>query len=267
MDAVTSTDVAAYISPWSNSIVLGGLRQPWMVGEAALLPGITVLGGALFWLITRKKNDTIPCGSYLIVLAAFFFLFCLGPTLVLWRNQVSPAPFRFLGWLPGIGSIRLPARAGFLFLLPAVLVAGKTFGRRGWLATSAVLLCLIEVYPGPLELMPTEVPEHQLWIADRDFDAVLFLPLDPSLERPERECERLYGSTLHHTPMVNGYATSLPEGYEWRSELLNTWPADSARNLARYLDVECVLCEGWVDSSAAMVWDDGRRVISAVLLD
>ncbi len=266
-NTVTSTDVAAYVSPWHSSIVLNGLRQPWLLGEAALLPGITVLVGALFWLVTRKHADRIPCGSYLLVILVFFAFFCLGPTLVFWRKEVSPAPFRFLGWLPGIGSIRLPARAAFLFLLPLVLAAGKTFGRRTWLAASAVLLCLIEVYPGPIELHPAEIGEYNLWIADMDFENVLILPVDPSLERPERECMRLYGSTLHHTPMVNGYSTSLPEGYVWRSSLLNTWPADSAQNLAKWLNVECVICEGWIDSSAVMVWDDGRQVISAVILD
>ena len=267
MDTVTSTDVAAFTAPWESSLILGGIRPSWLGGEAALLPGVTVLVGALFWLVTRKRNDEIHGGSYFIVLFVFFALFCLGPTLVFWRSEVSPAPFRYLGWIPGMGSIRLPARAGFLFLLPVVLAAGKTFGRRGWLAASGVLLCLIEVWPGPLDLTPVDKGEQNIWIAGRDFDAVLYLPMDPSLDRPERECERLYGSTLHHTPMVNGYSTSLPEGYRWRAELLNTWPADSARNLARHLDVECVICEGWADSSAVMVWDDGRQVVSAVLLD
>ena len=266
MDSVTSTDVAAYVSPWHNSILLSDFRQPWLLGEAALWPGITVVLGALVWLVTKKRADKLPGGYYLLVLFLFFILFCLGPTLVFWKKELSAAPFRFLGWLPGIGSIRLPARAAFLFLLPVVIAAGKMFGRKTWLAAAGITLALIEVYPGPIELTRVEISPWHHWLATRNYGRILFLPVEPSLSRPEPECRRLYGSTLHHTPMFNGYSTSLPQGYLNRARILNTWPSDSALNLARFLDIECVIFEGRADPDADMVWGEDDHVCSAIEL-
>jgi len=262
MDSVASSDIAAFFFPWDTSFLFGGFRPDFLTGEAAFWPGIAVLAGALLWVIRTRMLQPVKNLSFLMLMAGFFLIFSLGPVLVVWGNALAPAPFRFFGWLPGMSSIRLPSRAAFLFLLPFVLIAGRTLGRRKWVAGLGIALCLLEVVPVKLGMIETEPDPWHPWIAENDVQRVVYLPLSLNMERPEKECKRLFGSILHYTPTVNGYSTSLPDGYAETAAILNTWPSPEADSLLSELQIDCVILRDFAHLDADTVWTRGPRPTS-----
>jgi len=266
VDAIASTDVSVFISPWENSLLTGSLRPVTTLGESALWPGLAAVCCATAHALRRNRGDGLPWGWYLAAMGAFFAMLSLGPTLSVFGRQVSAAPGRILGALPGFSSIRLPARGGFLFVVPVLLAAGYSMRRRPALAMAGLVLSLAESIPAPMRLQPVAAAPFHHWLAVRDFSAIAILPVGTSLDRPEGECSNLYGSILHFTPMVNGYSTSLPAGYAEMAETLDGWPSEEADSLLRALGVECLVCRGWVAPGADTVWG-GPRPTSAVLLD
>jgi hypothetical protein len=263
MDTITSTDVSAFVSPWSSSILLGWLRSPHAHPEAALWPGAGILAGAVWFLLRGKRK---PFDGYLAACTAFFLVFSLGPTLSIGGSGVAPAPLRLLAGLPGILSIRLPARAAVFALVPMAVFAGRMFGRKPVLASVAVLVSAAGILHPPLETIPVGVtPVHQ-WLRESGFKRVLFLPISDSMERPETETLRMYGSISHFTPSVNGYSTSLPRDYSRVASVLNTWPSPSALALAGSLSVDCIVVEGVFHQEADTVFAQNGRHFSAVVI-
>ena len=265
VDQIASVDLMAFLSPWESSLLLGGARPGVVFGEVALWPGSAVVVGAAAALMASRLRRRIPAPWLLAGLTVFFGALSLGPTLVAMGRQLSPAPFRLLAMLPGMASIRLPARAGFFALLPLLVIAAIALRGKPGLAIAAAIACLVEVLPRPLSMYEVPRRDEHRWVAENHPASVVFLPLDPSLERPERECERLYGSTLHYTPMVNGYSTSLPEGYRETVEILNRWPESKADSLLDLLGVECVVYQGGELPQANAVLGDGRISASIFL--
>lgn len=265
-DSMASTDLSAFVSPWESSRLLGWARPSTTIGEAALWPGIAAVLGALLVVFRRKDAAPLRWGWYFAVSAVVFAAFCLGPTLVVFGRQISPAPWRLLAGLPGFSSIRLPARAGVFFLASVLLAAGRMVRGRPLIAALGAAMSLAEVWPGPMELEPVEPRRFHSWLASRDFEAIAILPMGASLDRPEHECTNLYGSTLHFTPMVNGYGTTLPEGYGRTAEILNSWPSPGADSVIRELGIECLICMDRMPPDADPVWTDGPRPAAAVIL-
>lgn len=261
-DTITSTDVAAFASPWETSFVLGGLRSSHAHPEAALWPGIGVLSGFV-WALAKNRGRGERC---LGILGLFFAAYSLGPTIVAWGRELAPGPFRLFALLPGGTAIRLPARAGYLALLPLVVMAGKQLGKkRAWVLAGLGLTAGEALHPG-VSTLPASVPEHHRWMAGQKPSRVLYLPVMPDLDRPEQEIQRLYGSILHFTPSVNGYSTSLPRGYIEAASVLNTWPSPRAVELASELGVDLLVFQGAVPEDPDMVWSDGRIRYGAIWL-
>jgi hypothetical protein len=119
-------------------------------------------------------------------------------------------------------------------------------------------------------MYPTRRCREHRWLAANPREAVVFLPMEPSMERPERECLRLYGSTLHFTPMVNGYSTSLPSGYRATAGILNGWPSAEADSVLDRIGVDCIVYEDGseIDADTAIdadtVFSDGRIYVSVI---
>lgn len=265
MDTIASTDVAALLSPWGTSLLEGWARPALMVGEAAFWPGLAVTAGAAWWLVRGRRDNCIESTSYLVLMGAFFFLFSLGPTVVVYGSHVSRGFFRLLGPLPGLTSIRLPGRAAFLFLVPLILAAGRVMGKRGWMAAAGIGFCLIEVLPGRLPMTPVEHPPWFAWVGEESPELVAYIPLSTSMVRPEPECSRLLGSVPYFTPMVNGYSTSLPERYAETAGILNSWPSAEADSLLDLLGVDCVISHDRRLPDADMIWEVGERVTSGFI--
>ncbi len=267
MDSVVSTDLAALHSPWEGDLLAPLLRPGWLSGETALWPGLAVLAGLALLVLGRRRSVRLRDPLPLLLLGIFFLPFCLGPTVSAWGLELSPGPYRLLGLLPGMGSVRLPARAGFLYLLPLVLAAGAGIGRRRLAAAGLGALMLAELLPLGHSMMGTEPDPWHFWIEEREPAAVAFLPLSTDLTRPEKECKRLYGQILHWTPMVNGYSTSLPDGYGELARLLSEWPSPEADSALAALGVDCVVLRDSSLPGADTVWTSGPRSTSGVMLD
>jgi hypothetical protein len=262
MDSIASTDLSAFLSPWGDSLLTGGLRSPFAHPEAALWPGLAVVLGAAWCLLRRR----LPGDGILLVMGVFFAAFSLGPTVAAWGGELAPGPFRLVGLLPGGTSLRLPARAGVLTALPLVVLASRKLGEKPLWTGAGVAIVILEALRPGISVLPAEIADYHVWLRDRRPSRVLYLPVIPDLERPEQEVLRLYGSTLHFTPSVNGYSTSLPRGYTEAAGVLNTWPSAEAEALAESLGVETVVFEGLAAEGADMTWFDGRIWYSAVIL-
>ncbi len=262
VDTIASTDVSAYASPWHTSFLTGWLRTPHAHPEAALWPGLSVLAGA-GWAVYRRNAG----GSMvLLILGVFFAAYSLGPTITLWGREIAPGPFRLIAALPGGTAVRLPARAGCLALLPLIVAAARQLGRKPFPAIAAMVVTLAEAAHPPIPTIRLDIPAHHEWIAGQHPQRVLYIPVSEELGWPEKETQRLYWSTLHFTPSVNGYSTSFPEGYARAAAILNTWPSEDAVTLAVRLGVDLVIIEGGVPDDADETWFDGKTWAGAVWL-
>lgn len=261
-DSITSTDAAAFISPWSSSVLLGWLRPEGMHPEAALWPGLAVTAGFLWFLFKGKKNWT---DGYMILCAVVFAVISLGPTLVVFGRELAPAPFRLLAGLPGASSIRLPARGALFTLAVMAVMAGKKLSARPLLAVLGIILAAAGVFHKPIETTPLEAQPWHGWIGKQNFSRVIYLPVSDNLTRPETEALRLMGSIEHFTGSVNGYSTSLPEEYSHVAEVLNGWPSPEARRMVEAFEADCIIIEGWQPFNADTVFHRGRLTVSAVV--
>lgn len=265
-ETTASADISALVSPAVNSMLLGNFRPPATPGGIAFWPGLAVVLGSLSWLLRRDRKDRMAGGWFIAALSAVFLAVSLGPDLVAFGRQIAPGPWRLLAGLPGFSSIRLPSGAAFLFLLPATLAAGRAFSKKPILAGAGILLCLAEVWPGPMPLVDARPERFHGWLAARRFACVAILPVGTGIDSPAYECGNLLGQTIHFTPMVNGYGTSLPEGYRETAEILDTWPSPAADSLLDEIGVECLICRGFIPQEADPVWTGGSEPVSAVVL-
>jgi len=165
-----------------------------------------------------------------------------------------PFPYRCLYEnLPGFNGLRVPARFAILVVLALAVLAA--FGvvrltraiRRAWgdAAVSSALagIILLESFAAPIPLghMPTEVPAVYRWLADQVGEgAVVELPF-PDPPDAYWEARRLYYSTVHWRPLVNGYSGYFPPEYWEQAARLRAFPAPEAVALLRALGVRYVL--------------------------
>lgn len=262
IDTITSTDLSSFTSPWHTSCLMGWLRSPYAHPEAALWPGLAILVGASWAVIARKAGGN----RWLMLLGLFFACYSLGPTVTAWGAELAPGPFRIIAAIPGGTAIRLPARSGYLALLPLLVIAARKLGERPLWALAGIALSVGEaIHPG-VALVPVAIPEYHRWIREQEPSMVLYLPMVPDLERPEHEVQRLFGATLHFTASINGYSTSYPAGYTEAAETLNTWPSPQAAEMAERLGADLLILEGGVPDDADMHWFDGRIWTGAVWL-
>lgn len=263
-DTVASTDLSAFLAPWENSVLLGWMRSGLIHPEAALWPGLAVTAGFAWFMLKPGKKEI---DWYLLSCAVVFAVLALGPTLVVFGHQLAPAPFRLIAELPGASSIRLPARGAFFALVPMAVLAGRILGRKQALAAAGMLLAAAGIFHPPLETIPLEQRPWQDWLEESNFSRVLYLPVSWDMARPETETLRLIGSTSHFTPSLNGYSTTLPDGYRETAEILNGWPSSEARSMAENFGIECVIVENRSVQQADTVFESGGLRASAILLE
>ncbi len=262
VDTITSTDIAAFLAPWENSILLSWMRPDNIHPEAALWPGLAVVAGSLWFLFKGRKTRW---DIFLLVCFLFFSVFSLGPTLVLFGKALAPAPFRYFAILPGCSSIRLPARAAILALVPLIVFAGRKLGEKPRLAMAGIIFAAAAVWHSPIETIPLEPHPWGVWIAAQNFNNVLYLPVSCDLDMPQMEAVRLANSIPHFTPSVNGYSTTLPEKYQSYADILNEWPSQSAKLLVEELGVDCIILKGWQTLNADTVFFSNGIPVSAVV--
>jgi hypothetical protein len=176
--------------------------------------------------------------------------------LVSFGNSIN-GPYQLLyDHVPGFNGIRAVARIHIISMnaiavLTAFGVTGVLASPRRWIRRAAVvgipLVMLLEYFSAPIPVMPapdkTEMPAVYRWLANQRSDApILELPLVSS-GRPKNRMEilRVYASTLHWRPMINGYSGFFPPVYrELRRRWRDSDPGQVIRD-ARSLGVRQVI--------------------------
>jgi hypothetical protein len=183
-----------------------------------LFPGFVAIGlaAAALWAPPRERRRALVW----VAIALVGIALSLGPSLGVFSAlfEVFP-PYR---------ALRVPSRAGILFLLAVSMLAALGLGR---LRGSAVRVALVAfaaaecaTIPLPLRMEAPGLPpvyRHLDSVAGEG--ALLELPLPPP-ESFQDNAVYVYRSATHRRPIVNGYSGFVPESYRTTYELLQTRP-------------------------------------------
>jgi hypothetical protein len=199
-----------------------------------LFPGFVALTLAAVGLAapSRERQST----WLWIAIAALGVALSLGPSFGLFSILYEH--------LPPYRALRVPSRAGILFLLGVAMLAALGLRRiRGnALRIGAVLLATAECWSGPLPLRmeaPVLPPIYRHLQAVEGEGALLELPLPPP-ERFQDNAVYVYRSAYHRRAIVNGYSGFVPESYRETFEHLRARPLAGLVRLSR-LGVRFVL--------------------------
>lgn len=219
-----------------------GTGYPWPLSPGTLKSTMALLGLAWGTWTRRRRRLTLWLG--LCAVAAI--LLSMGPRLEI--GDVSP--YRWLASsYPGLGRARSVFRFAFFVQLAVVLLAAIGLhgaylqvrrwrawgGRKGGPAVMVLVLGILltaETWPDrpTMYRLPKAVAESA-WVAhlrhELPADACLaFLPLpaDNTASALQPTAEWMYCQTRHGLPMVNGYATFVPETFRELQETLESFP-------------------------------------------
>jgi hypothetical protein len=266
LDVVLTGLILATVVNWlavgGLSVHLGPIRLsqrafgwPFLGLALALALRRLVQGGpspvrGLGWLGRLGWPNAAGCyvGLTLVGVIASF-----GPRLKIGHVRLRPLYAQLYEVIPGFDALRVPGRFGILVTTGLAVLAG--FGaaavlrrrrRPGWRAVvlcGLVALAALEVWAVPLPLMhvsPEPGPAER-WLAARPGpDAVVILPLYAP-HAVHFESVRLFASTAHWHPLVNGYGGVAPPGYTADVDTLNTFPAPAAVARLRAMYVRYVV--------------------------
>ncbi|HEX5506689.1 MAG TPA: hypothetical protein VFW96_28995 [Thermomicrobiales bacterium] len=200
--------------------------------EDAIFPGGLALAGAAAGLLGWRRRP--PWTATLLLIGAAGFVLAFGPTLRGRQGGTLPLPYRFLfEHLPFFDGMRVPARFGVLFDFAVVALAGCGVAwawaalrprvavlRRRWaapaLTAGLAALVLAELCSAPVQLDavdrgPAAAAPYE-WLARQPDQG-------PVMEFPASTNNRtvalaMYWSTLYWKPLVQGYSSFDPPGYD-----------------------------------------------------
>jgi len=176
---------------------------------------------------TKQTQDRHITTEFLIFTSILFvslIILSLGSQLK-WQDSVYSfrMPFYWLSlFLPGLRQVRVPGRIGMLIGLPlgiylVYIVQNIQLKQlyRNWLTVSLLVLLVIESWPKfstyPFSADPEGVYQ-QVRIYNPDRKPLLEMPVasnQSDLDVYEQAMNQLVGSTLHWSPLVVGYGSSL----------------------------------------------------------
>jgi hypothetical protein len=200
-----------------------------------LFPGFIASGlaAAALFAPSAERRRSLPW----LLVAVVGIALSLGPSLGLFSILYDVfIPYR---------ALRVPSRAGILFLLGASMLASLGLGRvrgRG-IRISLVALAAAECFSGPLPLRmePPAVPSiYRHLDALEDDGALLELPLPPP-ERFQDNAVYVFRSSFHRRAIVNGYSGFVPETYRETYRHLRTRPLSEGLTRLRAQGVRYVL--------------------------
>ncbi|HZR81426.1 MAG TPA: hypothetical protein VFD92_10060 [Candidatus Binatia bacterium] len=190
--------------------------------------------------------------SVAAVLVVWGLMLSAGPTLTVVGRQL-PSPYRFLAMIvPGLDAIRMPTRfvvvpqLGFALLAALGLQAmAGGLPRVAVLGSAAIVIALsLRTFPPfpPLSIAPEatggDVPATYRWLRDHGGGrAVLELPQTNIAETSRR----MYLSTFHRAPLVEGYSGYVPPTASFVHRLATDLPSDRAlQQVVDFVDI------GWI---------------------
>ncbi len=221
--------------------------------ELTLYPGLAVAAMAAFGLFFGRIRTHSKLYALLGLVIA---VFSLGPLIPLGDINI-PLPFYLLyEFVPGFGSLRVPARMWAIVMIPIAILAAfglrklmeNLGGKKAALALAAIsIFTLFEFLPtlpvdrfidrGPPTLEPAyeylaENAGPQTVVAEVPFAS----PVDAFRETP-----RMVRSTHGWWNLVNGYASYFPEGYEETRDALDSLPSPESLAEMERLEIDYVV--------------------------
>jgi hypothetical protein len=258
--ALLSTAPGNVIWGW----LLGGFLDPAAPWEKCLFPGLVTTLLAVLALGVERRAFTVRYGALLFVLAT---VLSLGPFVSIAGAKWSlPYAWSFQ-WLPPLRALRVPARWALLgslgLSLAASAGAARLPRRMFW---PVVLLAVAEAWvsPFPTASVPDggEAPEVYRFLAASSRGPLVELPLATSTGEGFRlEPRRLYWSTLHWRPTVNGYSGYTPAPYRELARLLDDGRSAEALALLAAWNVTTVVAHlDEMDDAARSAWEMPRGI-------
>lgn len=223
------------------------------VYELTLYPGLVATFLAVYALARRQASKA---SLLYALLGLTIFVFSLGPRITVAGVDV-PLPYYLLyEFVPGFGSLRVPARMWAIVMLCIAVLAGigvrslleRLRGKRAILAFTVLsLVAALEFLPtlpidryidrGPPELTPA----YSYLVENAPEAAVVAEVPFASRQDAFRETPRMYRSTYGWWNLVNGYASYFPEGYYETRDALNALPDSESLAKLEQLDVDYVI--------------------------
>jgi hypothetical protein len=193
-----------------------------------LFPGFVAIGLAAAALVTSSKERR-PAWVWIAV-AMVGVALSFGPSLGLFSllYEIFP-PYR---------ALRVPSRAGILFLLSVSMLAALGLSRIRRIAVRVALVAIAAAeccsVPLPLRMEAPKLPPiYRHLEAVEEEGALLELPLPPP-ERFQDNAVYVFRSAAHRRSLVNGYSGFVPETYRETYELLRARPiSEGLRRLSR----------------------------------
>ena len=159
-----------------------------------------------------------------MVLALFFFIWTLGPTLFVNGTPYLKGfmPMRLLGNIPIFSQLRTVSRFSFFIPIVAGLLfaAGMAELRRKQLNKSAIILSgltlvliVLEFIPFPQDIIPQDIfvsPFYKAIAKDKRNYTILNIPADFIGARGGADIY-LYAQTFHEKPIIGGYISRTPD--------------------------------------------------------
>jgi hypothetical protein len=178
-------------------------------GHEPLFPGFVAL--ALAALGLRKASGSVSPSTKRswVAIGILGVLLSLGPKLGLFTV--------FYELLPPYRGLRVPSRAGVLFLLAVAVLAalGLSDVRSRWARASLVAVAAAECFAGPLSFSMEEPLRPAIYDqveALEEDGALVVLPF-PAPEHFQDNALYVYRSIRGFRPLVNGYSGFAPKSY------------------------------------------------------
>jgi len=247
VDAALGANPSDLLAPSPDSYAYRSLATAigsrLMSHEHSFFPGVIMLSlgvvGLLFLVSALRRPGRLLTSDWMVlsVLAAVALLIAVGPEL-----GGFPTPFRVLSrFVPGVDSIRAPARLVVVALLVIILAGAQVLDRlRTMLGLPAVisaavaLLVAVEL-AAPVVRAPivdrTDVVAMQAALAAQPAGLVVELPaasLADGAPGVYLEAERMLRSIGYWRPRVNGTSGGDPPGFAEEVSLYNTFPQPAA---------------------------------------
>ena len=172
-----------------------------------LFAGFVALGLACAAFVTERSKRERWCW---LAVAMVGFILSLGPKAGLFTLLYETlAPYR---------ALRVPSRAGVLFLLGVAMLAalGAASVKSRALKRLLFVVAAIECFGGPLPLrmeVPVTPPIYTAVQSLDEMGALIELPMPPP-EHFQDNALYVYRSIFHRRELVNGYSGFVPESYK-----------------------------------------------------
>ena len=243
------------------------------VYELTLYPGLAVAALAVYGLAIRRR---VPIHSSLYALLGLvLFMLSLGPAIPVGETYVPLPYYPIYEYVPGFGSLRVPARMWAIVMLCISVLASfglrafmqRLGGKKALLAFALIsLFTAFEFVPtlpvdrfidrGPAKLEPAYE-----YLSEKAPGSVVAEVPFASAQDAFRETPRMYRSTYGWWRLVNGYASYFPEGYYETRDTLNTLPSSESLAKLRQLGVDYIIVH---PEQYEQDGEDGQSILRAV---